>query len=66
MHSAHIGGDGHFIVIENHHEILPLVADMVHGLEGHAAGHGAVADHRHHFVGLLLQVPGAGKAHSRR
>ena len=45
--SAHAGADRHLVVVEDDDEVLLQPAGVVHGLEDHAAGEGAVADHGH-------------------
>src|SRR5207253_11405902 len=57
---AHVGGDGHLVVVEDDDEAAVGVAGVVEGLEGHAAGHRAVADHGHDVVVLPLEVPRHG------
>ncbi len=41
------GGVGATVVVENDRDVAAGMAEIVEALEGHAAGHGAVADHRH-------------------
>src|SRR5512139_2143380 len=50
---AHIGRDGHFVVIENDDEILLEMARVVEALEGKPACESAVADDGNHFETLL-------------
>ena len=61
----HVGGDGHAVVVQDHDEVLVEVAGVVQALEGHARGHGAVADHRDDPVALPLQAAGAGHPQGR-
>ena len=63
LQRAHVGVDAHVVVVEDHQEVLgDQVAGLVEGLEGHAGGHGAVADYGDADVVLLLQVAGLGHA----
>ena len=57
------GGVGPAVVVEDDQDPPAAVAEVVERLVGHAAGHGAVADHGHHpAVGLVLEVHGHGQA----
>ncbi len=50
-HAAHVLGDRHLVVVEDHQQVGLRVfhaAGVVERLEGHARGECAVADHRHH------------------
>src|SRR5207247_415169 len=44
---AHVGRDGHAVVVEHDRDGGAQAARLSDRLEGHAAGHAAVADHRH-------------------
>ena len=49
--------DAHIVVVEDHQEVLGFqIARLVEALEGHAGGHGAVADDGDAGVILLLQI----------
>ena len=65
-HGAHVGRDGHLVVVEDDDEPLPHVADLVEGLEGRAAGQAPVADDGDDVEILLLLVPGHGHAQGGR
>ena len=61
-HAAHVGGDGHAVVVEDDDELLPADAGVVQALIGKAAGERAVAHQDHNVVVLPLQGPGPGHA----
>ena len=61
-HSAHVFRNGHFVIVEHHNHFFVQCTSVIQCLEGHAAGHGAIANNSHHIVILLLQVPGHGHA----
>jgi len=63
-HAALVVADGHLIVIEDHQHIGPFVPRVSQGLEGHAAGDGAVAYHGDNFARYAL-LPG-GQRHAHR
>ena len=63
LESSHVGVDGHAVVVENHQQVsLSADTGVVEPLEGQSAGHGAVADDRHHAVFLALQLERLGDA----
>ena len=43
-HRAHVGADGHIVVVEYHDQGQARLPGVIHGLIGHAAGKGAVTD----------------------
>jgi hypothetical protein len=49
-HGADRRSDRHLVVVQDDEEPLFHVAGVVHGLIGHAGGHGAVADHADHVA----------------
>ena len=59
-HTAHIFPDGHFIIIENDDHRLPADGSIVHALIGHSAGHGTIANERHHIIVFPQHRPGPG------
>ena len=63
---AHGRADGHVVVVEHHQHVgqgpSVGVARVVHGLEGHARGHGAIANDGHGAPVLPLELRGAGHA----
>ncbi|MNI86647.1 hypothetical protein D3C73_1437560 [compost metagenome] len=63
MHGPDIRSNGHLIVVENNHQLAPLVADMVQRLKGHAARQRTIADHGDHLVVLTLEVARHRHAH---
>ena len=58
--------DRHVVVVENNDQAGIHGAGVVHGLIGHAGGHGSVADHGNHMVGLASEVAGHGHAEPGR
>ena len=60
------GRDGHVVIVEDHDEARVHGACIVHGLIGHARGHGAIADHRDDIVLASLQIARDGHAKARR
>ena len=61
---AHVGGDGHLVVVEHHEEVGLDVAGVVERLERHAAGETPVADDRDH-PSRRAALPGANR-HAER
>ena len=59
---AHIGVDGHAVVIEDDDEGLAGGSGVVESLVGKAAGEGPVPDEGQDLVVLVLQRPGPGHA----
>ena len=51
----HRRGDGHLVVVQDHHQVHVQCPGVVQGLEGHAAAQGAVADHRDHLAPLAAR-----------
>ena len=60
--TAHVGGDGHTVVVEHNDHGLPGRAGVVKALEAEAAAQSAVANQRQHMVILMAQRPGTGHA----
>ena len=65
-HAAHILGDGHAVVIEDHNHGFSALPGIGQALKRQTAGHGAVADHGQHMIVLMVQRPGPGHAQSHR
>ncbi len=61
-----VGRDRHAVVVQDDDDVATRVARVVQGLVGQAAGHRAVADDRHDFELLALQVPRRRHAERRR
>ena len=61
---ADVGGDGHAVVIEHHHQRLSALAGVVESFVGKAAGERPIAQHRHHAVVLVEQ--GSRPRHAQR
>ncbi len=61
-HAAHVRADGHGVFVQHHEHVRVDITAVVEGLEGHAGGHGAVADHRRHAPRLTGAVRGQGHA----
>jgi len=59
---ADVFGNRHFIVVQDHDHVPVHVTGVVHGLVGHTAGHGAVADHGQDLVPAPGQITSGGKA----
>ncbi len=57
------GGDGHGVVVQDDGEVSPGGV-VVEGLQGQAAGQGAVADDGDHLEILAFEIPGRGQAQS--
>ena len=55
-HGAHRRRDRHVVVVENDDQPGIHRAGIVHGLVGHARGHGAVADHAHDVVCSTVEL----------
>ena len=63
VEGPHRRRDGHLVVVEDHQQVgVADVAGVVEGLEGHAGGHRAVADHRDRPAVLAAQAGGLGHA----
>ena len=60
--AAHVGGDGHAVVVEHHDHGLPGRAGVVKALKAEAAAQRAVANQHQHMVILMAQRPGPGHA----
>ncbi len=58
----HVFRDGHFVVVEDHHQVFVQVPGVIEPLVGDAAGHGAVPDDGNDLVMRLPQVTAHGKA----
>ena len=65
-HGAHVPGDGHLVVVEDHHQGELAVAPVVQGFVGKAAGQGPVADDGGHMTSLMQQILCPHHAQSRR
>ena len=61
--AAYVLLDGHTVVIEDDHQVLPALPGVGQPLVGQAAGEGAVADEGDDLVILLLQRPRPSHAH---
>ena len=61
-HTAHIGVDGHLIVVEDDHHGLPAGSSIVQGLVDHAAGGGTVTDEGDDLIVLARQLSCTGHA----
>ena len=62
MHSSHISGNRHVVVIQNNNKIRLQLRGIVKRLIGHAAGQRPVTDHRYNRVLLSSQIPRPGVA----
>ena len=62
---AHVGRDGHLVVVEHDEKIGLDIARVVERFEGHAAGQASVADDRHHPA-WRGAVPGSDRHAQRR
>ena len=49
--SAHVGGNRHFVVVEDNQQIGIHVAGIVQRFKSLAGSHGTIADHGHAAVG---------------
>ena len=63
---ADIPGNGHAVVIENHHERRIQTARIVQSFIAHAAGHSPIPDHCDDLVFLALHIPRPCQAHGGR
>src|SRR6185312_15545002 len=63
---AHVGRDGHLVVVEDDHHLRLDVPGVVHALEANAAGEAGVADYGHHVVVASGEVARGTHAHRRR
>lgn len=61
-HTAHIGVDGHAVVVENDDQRLAGGAGVVEPLEAESAAQRTVTDKRQYIVVPALQGAGAGHA----
>ena len=61
---AHIGGDGHAVIIEHHHQRLSALASVVKSFVGKASRQRPIAQNRHHAVILVEQ--GSRPRHAQR
>ena len=61
-HTAHIGVDGHAVVVKNDDQRLAGGAGIVETLEAESAAQRTVTDKRQHIVVSALQSAGAGHA----
>ena len=64
--AAHVGVDGHAVVVEDHDQRLAAGSGVVEPLEAQTAAHGTVADQGQHMIVLPLQGPGPGHAQGHR
>jgi len=64
--AAHVGRNGHAVVVEDHAHGRTQMARVIQGLVGHARGRTAVADHRHHLAILAGAPCGLGHTQGRR
>ena len=62
---SHIFGNGHFVVIQDHQQIVQA-ADVVHALVDHAAGKCAISDDGYHKARLFVNLFGPGHSDSQR
>ena len=62
---THVGGDGHFVVVEHHDEALAEMPGEIQALKGLAAGQRAIADDSDDMVVEPLEIAGRGHAESR-
>ena len=62
----HVFGNGHFVVIEDHDQLLVEIPGVVQPFHGFPAGKGSVPDDGNHIVVVPGQVPGTGDSQSRR
>ena len=62
---ADIGRDRHIVVVEDHQQVSVHRPGVVQRFKGHAGGHRAVANHRHHLARLALGAGGGGHAQRR-
>ncbi len=51
----------HTVVVQHNDNPAPLQSAVVHRFVGHAAGHSAVAYHRHHMIIIAVQVARGGQ-----
>ena len=63
---AHVPGDGHLVVVQNHDHPRLALARVVERLVAHAAGQRTVADEGDHAVVRMHHVPRARHAQRRR
>ena len=63
-HAAHIGIDGHAVVVENHHQPLSGRARVVEPLISQPSGESPIPQQCRHGVVLSPQRPGPGHAQS--
>ena len=62
---THVGGDGHFVVVEHHDEALAEMPGEIQALKGLASGQRAIADDSDDVVVEPLEIAGRGHAESR-
>ena len=47
---AHVGSNGHGIIVQDHDQILLRVSGLIQTLKGHPGRHGTIADNRYDFA----------------
>ena len=57
-HPAHIGVDGHPVIVQNHDHRLVRGPGVIQSLEAQTAAQGSVADQGQHLIVLMQQRPG--------
>ena len=55
-HRAHVGSDGHLVVVQDDDEVAPRCAGVVEPLVGEAAGEGSVAEHGDDAEAFLVEI----------
>src|SRR5690606_3900815 len=66
MYSANILRDRHLIIIQDDHQLLLLMADMIQRFERHTARHRSIADDRSDPVVLTLIISSERHPHGCR
>ncbi len=65
-HAPHVLGDGHPVVVEDHHQLLPALARIGKALIGQPARHGPVPQHGENAVIFPVHRPGPGHPQGHR
>ncbi|MNC49183.1 hypothetical protein D3C75_983410 [compost metagenome] len=66
VHCPYIRSDGHFVIIQNDHQLAAFMANMIQCFKSHPSGQGTIADYSDNLVVLSFEVTGHGHTHCCR